>query len=150
MKTHTNPRCQLRTGRVLWTNCRASIFVLRWVWTSRDQNGNLTNYGSRSFAYDDANQLIRVTESNLWSSGFVYDGKMRLRIRYESNRVNSTWTKIAEVRYIYGAPISVARCKARAALAVCWREPTITRCRRGMPIILPIAAGTSACCFLPI
>lgn len=66
-----------------------------------DQNGNLTNDTVRSFAYDDDNQLIRVTMSNVWSTAFVYDGKMRRRIRFESNWVSSAWVKTKEVRYVY-------------------------------------------------
>ena len=40
-------------------------------------NGNLTNDGSRNFAYDDENQLTSVCVTNVWSNNFVYDGKMR-------------------------------------------------------------------------
>jgi YD repeat-containing protein len=46
-----------------------------------DSNGNLISDGRRGFDYDDENQLIRVTVTNIWMSEFTYDGKMRRRIR---------------------------------------------------------------------
>jgi len=48
-----------------------------------DGNGNLTNDGLRSFAYDNENQLLQVWVPNQWFSQFAYDGKMRRRIRQE-------------------------------------------------------------------
>jgi YD repeat-containing protein len=48
-----------------------------------DANGNLTNDGLRSFAYDDENELIQVLMTNQWLSQFSYDGKMRRRIRHK-------------------------------------------------------------------
>jgi hypothetical protein len=45
-----------------------------------DLNGNLTNDGTRNFAYDDENQLTSVYVTNVWRSDFVYDGKLRRRI----------------------------------------------------------------------
>jgi RHS repeat-associated protein len=48
-----------------------------------DLNGNLRTNGTRTFDYDDENQLTRVTEPNKWKSEFVYDGKMRRRVRKE-------------------------------------------------------------------
>jgi hypothetical protein len=37
-----------------------------------DANGNLTNDGLRSFAYDDENELSAVWVSNQWKSQFVW------------------------------------------------------------------------------
>jgi RHS repeat-associated protein len=51
--------------------------------TCPDLNGNLQTNGTRTFDYDDENQLTRVTEPNKWKSEFVYDGKMRRRVRKE-------------------------------------------------------------------
>src|SRR5207249_2938755 len=65
-----------------------------------DSNGNLTSDGTRVFDYDDENQLIRVTVTNLWKSEFTYDGRMRRRIRKEYDWRNSAWSQTAEVRYI--------------------------------------------------
>src|SRR5579872_4259052 len=48
-----------------------------------DLNGNLLYDGLRAFAYDDENQLISVTVTNAWQSQFIYDGRLRRRIRKE-------------------------------------------------------------------
>ena len=48
-----------------------------------DANGNLLGDGNRCFAYDDENQLTSVWATNAWRSDFVYDGKMRRRIRFD-------------------------------------------------------------------
>jgi len=66
-----------------------------------DGNGNLTNDGRRSFAYDDENQLLQVWVANQWFSQFAYDGKMRRRIRYEYTWQNSGWVQTNEVYYVY-------------------------------------------------
>src|SRR5439155_18969516 len=66
-----------------------------------DLNGNLTSDGTRGFDYDDENQLISVTVTNSWKSEFIYDGRMRRRIRKEFTWQNSVWAQTAEVRYIY-------------------------------------------------
>jgi RHS repeat-associated protein len=66
-----------------------------------DRNGNLTNDGRRMFFYDDENQLTTALVSNSWKSDFVYDGKMRRRVRIESAWGASTWVTNAIVRYIY-------------------------------------------------
>ena len=69
---------------------------------SYDLNGNLLSDGTRYFAYDDENQLISVTVSNVWQSQFVYDGKMRKRIERDCSGWNgSSWTQTNEVHYIY-------------------------------------------------
>src|SRR5213076_298447 len=65
-----------------------------------DLNGNLTSDGTRGFDYDDENQLLRVTVTNTWKSEFIYDGRMRRRIRKEFTWQNSAWAQTAEVRYI--------------------------------------------------
>jgi RHS repeat-associated protein len=66
-----------------------------------DGNGNLTNDGLRSFAYDDENQLIQVWVPNQWYSQFTYDGKMRRRIRQEYTWQGSAWVQTNEVYYVY-------------------------------------------------
>jgi RHS repeat-associated protein len=71
-----------------------------------DLNGNLLFERSaggttnRLFEYDDENQLIRVMVTNAWKSEFVYDGKMRRRIRKEYTW-NGSWVLTNEVRYVY-------------------------------------------------
>jgi len=67
---------------------------------SYDLNGNLLSDGTRGFDYDDENQLIRITVTNGWKSEFVYDAKMRRRIRREYTWSGS-WVQTNEVHYIY-------------------------------------------------
>ncbi len=66
-----------------------------------DQNGNMTSDGRLGYAYDDENQLIRLTSTNAWKSEFTYDGRMRMRIRKEYNWLISTWVQTSEVHYLY-------------------------------------------------
>jgi RHS repeat-associated protein len=66
-----------------------------------DGNGNLTNDGLRSFAYDDENQLVQVWMTTNWFSQFTYDGKMRRRIRQEYAWQNGAWVQTNEVCYVY-------------------------------------------------
>jgi RHS repeat-associated protein len=66
-----------------------------------DLNGNLTGDGLRCFAYDDENQLTSVWVTNVWRSDFVYDGKMRRRVRFESTWNGSAWVTNTVVRYVY-------------------------------------------------
>jgi RHS repeat-associated protein len=66
-----------------------------------DANGNLTNDGLRSFAYDDENQLIQVWVNNRWMSQFQYDARLRRRIRQEYTWTGSSWNKTNEVHYVY-------------------------------------------------
>jgi RHS repeat-associated protein len=66
-----------------------------------DANGNLTNDGLRSFAYDDENQLIQVWVTNQWQSLFSYDAKMRRRIRQEFTWGGTSWVQTNAVYYVY-------------------------------------------------
>ncbi len=66
-----------------------------------DLNGNLTSDGLRGFDYDDENELIRVTATNSFKKEYVYDGKMRLRIRKEFSWNGSGWTETNEIHYIW-------------------------------------------------
>jgi RHS repeat-associated protein len=68
---------------------------------SSDANGNLLSDGTRSFAYDDENQMVSVWVTNVWRSDFAYDGKMRRRIRREYTWQSSAWVQTNEVRYLY-------------------------------------------------
>ena len=65
-----------------------------------DLNGNLTNDGTMSFAYDDENQLTQVWVRNQWASVFTYDGKMRRRIRQEYTW-SGGWVQTNIVYYVY-------------------------------------------------
>jgi RHS repeat-associated protein len=70
-----------------------------------DANGNLTNDGLRSFAYDDENQLISVIVTNgaggLTRSDFSYDGRMRRRIRVEYTWTAGAWLSNSSTLYVY-------------------------------------------------
>ena len=66
-----------------------------------DANGNLTNDGLRSLAYDDENQLIQVWVTSNWMSQFSYDGKMRRRIREEFAWQGTNWVQTNAVYYVY-------------------------------------------------
>ncbi len=65
-----------------------------------DANGNLLGDGTRSFAYDDENQLTSVWVTNAWRSDFVYDGLMRRRIRKEFTWSGGAWVQTNEVHYV--------------------------------------------------
>lgn len=68
---------------------------------SFDNNGNLTNDGTRTFGYDWENQLTNVMAAGEWRSDFVYDGLNRRRIARDYSWSGSTWVLTNEVHYIY-------------------------------------------------
>jgi RHS repeat-associated protein len=72
-----------------------------------DLNGNIVTNGPRVLDYDDENELIRITEPNTWKSEFMYDGKMRRRIRKEYTWNGSSWTQTNEVRYVYSGDLVI-------------------------------------------
>jgi RHS repeat-associated protein len=72
-----------------------------------DANGNLLSDGLRNFAYDDENQLITVWVTNTWQSQFIYDGKMRRRIRKEFTWSGSAWVETNEVHYVYDGTLVI-------------------------------------------
>jgi RHS repeat-associated protein len=71
-----------------------------------DQNGNLTNDGLKSFAYDAENQLINLTLAGKFKKDFVYDGLNRLRIKRESTWTG-TWSQTNEIHYIWDGNVIV-------------------------------------------
>jgi len=78
-----------------------SVYLPATVSYQYDANGNMLSDGMRCFAYDDENQMTSVWVTNAWRSDFVYDGRMRRRIRREYTWLNSTWTQTNEVHYVY-------------------------------------------------
>jgi RHS repeat-associated protein len=78
---------------------------------SYDANGNTISIAATSgasagqqltFTYDsDDRPLSRIIVTNQWKSEFVYDAKVRLRIRKEYSWRNGVWALTNEVRYIY-------------------------------------------------
>jgi hypothetical protein len=72
-----------------------------------DANGNLTYDGQKSYQWDDENQLQWLTATNAWRSQFIYDGKMRRRIRREFTWQSGTWVLTNEVRYVYDGKLTL-------------------------------------------
>jgi RHS repeat-associated protein len=74
-----------------------------------DSNGNLTSDGTRSFAYDDENQLVAVWVSNSWSNSFAYDGLLRKRIEQQYSYLpsSSSYLLTNEIHYIYDGNVVV-------------------------------------------
>jgi RHS repeat-associated protein len=72
-----------------------------------DLSGNLLYDGLRTFAYDDENQLTSVLVSNAWQNQFLYDGRMRRRVRREYAWQSGGWVQTNEVRYIYDGNVVV-------------------------------------------
>jgi len=66
-----------------------------------DANGNLTNDGLHSLAYDAENQLTNITVAGSWKSDFVYDGLNRRRIEQDYSWSGSAWTKTNETHFVY-------------------------------------------------
>jgi RHS repeat-associated protein len=66
-----------------------------------DSNGNLTSDGRRSFTYDNENQLTSVNVATAWKVDFLYDGRMRRRIRKDFNFQGGAFVQTNEVHYIY-------------------------------------------------
>jgi len=66
----------------------------------------ITN-GNKVFAYDDENQLTAVWVTNTWKSTFMYDGKMRRRIRKEYTWTGNLWAETNEVRYLYDGNLPI-------------------------------------------
>ncbi len=89
-----------------------------------DSNGNLLNDGHRYFQYDDENQLTSVTVSNSWRSEFVYDGKLRRRIRREY-----AWNVTQEVRYVYDGNLVIQERSFDPQLSTLSPQPLITYTR---------------------
>ena len=63
-----------------------------------DANGNMTWDGAKVFEYDDENQLVRITQTNVFKSEFVYDGTGRLRVKKE---FDGSGTLQSETRFVY-------------------------------------------------
>ena len=67
-----------------------------------DLNENLLGDGQRVLEYDDANQLVAVTVSNLYRTEFTYDGLNRRRIVRDHTWSSAigNWQSASEVRYV--------------------------------------------------
>jgi RHS repeat-associated protein len=102
----------LANGNNTFTNVAANVYGVRVTNTftanlpssvnlNFDNNGSLTNDGTRSFAYDSENQLTNVMVAEQWQSSFIYDGLNRRRIERDYSWNGSGWVKTNEVHFIY-------------------------------------------------
>ena len=66
-----------------------------------DANGNLISDGLHGYDFDCANELARVTVTNILKAEFSYDGFGRRRIRKEFTWQTNAWVMTNEVRYVY-------------------------------------------------
>ena len=71
-----------------------------------DSNGNLTNDGTRSFAYNAENQLTNITFDSTWKTEFVYDGLGRRRIERDYGWQGG-WVMTNETRYVYDGYLAI-------------------------------------------
>ena len=83
-----------------------------------DGNGNLTNDGWRNFSYDEESQLIQLSVPGQWKSQFVYDGKMRRRIRTEFNWQSGNWVQTNQVLYVYDGNLPIQERASNNAVLV--------------------------------
>jgi RHS repeat-associated protein len=66
-----------------------------------DANGNLTNDGTRAFAYDAENRVVSVWVTNGWRSDLVYDGLSRRRAERDYGWQGGGWVETNETHVIY-------------------------------------------------
>jgi RHS repeat-associated protein len=72
-----------------------------------DSNGNLTNDGTRSFAYDAESRLVTNWVASAWKSEFVYDGLGRRRVERDYGWQGGQWVRTNETRYIYDGYLAI-------------------------------------------
>lgn len=110
--TFARTNIALSNGNNTFTNIAQNVYSVKVtnvftlnlptsVSLSYDNNGNLTNDGTRTFGFDGENQLTNVMVSGQWRSDFVYDGLNRRRIARDFAWQSGAWVKTNEVRYIY-------------------------------------------------
>jgi RHS repeat-associated protein len=115
-----------------------------------DLNGNLTNDGSRSFAYDAENQLTNVTVTNAAAATsckteFVYDGLGRRRITKEFAWQGGQWVKTNETRSVCDGYLLVQeRDTNNNVLRTYSRGPDLSRSLQGAGGIGGLLARTDA------
>jgi RHS repeat-associated protein len=83
-----------------------------------DSNGNLTNDGTRSFAYDAENRLVTNWVTSAWQTEFVYDGLGRRRVARDSGWQNGQWVKTNETRYVYDGYLAIQERDSNNAVKV--------------------------------
>jgi RHS repeat-associated protein len=88
------------------TNNTLALNLPQSVNLAFDNNGNLTNDGTRTFYYNTENQLTNVFVPNAWRYDFVYDGLGRLRIM-RNYTWTGAWTQTNEIHYVYDGHMPV-------------------------------------------
>jgi len=76
-------------------------FLPTTVNIANDANGNLISDGLHGYEYDSANELTRITVTNILKAEFVYDGIGRKRIRKEFTWQTNQWLETNEIHYVY-------------------------------------------------
>jgi RHS repeat-associated protein len=110
--TYASTNLTLINGQNAFTNIAANAYGIKVTNTLTvnlpqtvqllyDSNGNLTNDGLRSFAYDSENELTNVTVVGQWRSDFIYDGMWRRRIARDYSWNGTGWVLTNEVHYLY-------------------------------------------------
>lgn len=90
-----------RNGYGTNTTSNLSLNLPASVTLQFDGNGNLTNDGTRSFAYDSENRMVTNWVASGWREEFVYDGLGRRRIERDYGWQSGAWNKTNEVHFIY-------------------------------------------------
>jgi len=76
-------------------------FLPASVGIANDANGNLISDRLHGYDYDCANQLTRITVTNILKAEFSYDGLGRKRIRKEFTWQTNQWLETNELHYVY-------------------------------------------------
>jgi RHS repeat-associated protein len=116
--TFARTNLTLADGQNIFTNiaqngygvCRTNTLTVNLptnVNLSSDNNGSLTNDGTRAFAYDSENQLTNVSVAEQWKSEFIYDGLGRRRVAKDYAWQGGQWVKTNEVRYVYDGMLAI-------------------------------------------
>jgi RHS repeat-associated protein len=74
---------------------------------ANDSNGNLTNDGTRSFAYSPENQLTNITVAGQWKVDFVHDGLGRRCIERDYAWQGGNWQLTNEVHILYDGYVPI-------------------------------------------
>jgi RHS repeat-associated protein len=66
-----------------------------------DDNGNLISDGQRSIEYDDENQVVAITNTNVWKVYYLYDGHNRRKITRHLTYSNGAYFIDQERHYLH-------------------------------------------------
>jgi RHS repeat-associated protein len=94
-----------------------------------DLNGNMTWDGEKSFAYDDENQLIRITKTNAFKTDFAYDAFYRMRVRTEATWQSGAWVTNEIVYYVLDGMLTVQERHYNPQMAMSAAQQTVNYTR---------------------